>query len=301
MGKRSMRVGGRLTGGWVSPRLAAAAVGAAVLVAAPFVLSGEDGEPEDAAEQSHRSLALPWWETDPERADTRPTRSAETTPSDTYVVVGPVVGQPPNGAAPTRTGAPATASPTPRPPAKPAAPAKPVALPPGPTFSAIAGKSCPQDDSKGYQRIGPYTDGTRGWYSRSSGGWTGDGCDGDFDAVPMSGYADRDDTSAFTVWWFRTGAVRRGTCAISVHVPWSGNDRDVAGKPAYYNVIAGRSDYRRISGFKVYQTAARGSWVSAGTFPIYDGEIGVQMITRGQDPNQEHLASGQLKVACRAG
>jgi translation initiation factor IF-2 len=297
--------GARLTGGRVPPRLAAAAAGAALLVSVPLVLTTAGDEPgtSSTAEQSRRSLALPWWE---ESGSPRPSASMSGTtgdsPSDTYLIVGPVVeASPPRGAAKPRTSAPHRSSA----PATPSAPAKTVAPAPrpapGPTFSALAGKSCPQDASKGYQRIGPYTDGSRGWYSRSSGGWTGDGCGGDFDAVPMSGYADRDDTSAFTVWWFRTGAVRQGSCAISVYVPSSSDWRDVAGNPAYYNVIAGKDDYRRVSGFRIYQTASRGSWVSAGSYPVRDGQIGVQMITRGQDPNQEHLAAGQLKVACRAG
>ena len=268
--------------------LAAAAV-TVVLLLLVLVVSSLDstpgGHPTPAAKQG-TGTDQPWWAGLDETA--RPSSSTSPSPqasSDTYLIVGPET--PPSSPA----SAPASGS-------KPAnpAPKRPAAA----TFTAVTGDACQHDDSRGYQVIGRYTDGDRGWYGRSSGGWTGDGCSGAFDALPMSGFRDRDDTSAFVVWWFRPTNVRQGSCAISVYIPTGREYEDVAGRPAFYNVIGGKDDYRRTSGFKIDQVANRGRWINAGSYPLRNGQIGVQMVTRGEDPNNEHLAAAQVKAACRA-
>jgi hypothetical protein len=262
---------------------------AVVLLLVVLVVSSLDSSPGDhptpVARQGDGGNQ-PWW-----AGDEVPTSSVSPTPqasSDTYLIVGPETATP----SPTASASPGRKSPgggtAPKPPARVV------------TFTAVAGDGCEHDATRGYQVIGRYTDGERGWYGRSSGGWERDGCSGDFDALPMSGSADRDDTSAYVVWWFKPGNIRQGRCAISVYIPTGREFNDVAGSPAFYNVIAGKSDYDRIAGFRIDQVPNRGRWLFAGTYPMRDGEIAIQLVTRGEDPNGEHLAAAQVRAACRA-
>jgi hypothetical protein len=270
----------------------AVAVAVVVLLLLVLVVSSLDSSPGNhpvpAAGQGNSNQ--PWWAGDAIPGTPRP--SLTTPPSsDTYLIVGPEAKSP--------SATPSTS----RAPGKPGG--GPVAKPPpkgpiGATFSAVSGDGCPHDSTRGYQEIGRYTDGSRGWYSRTNGGWTGNGCRGWFDALPMSGSATSDDPSAFVVWWFKPTNMQQGTCAISVFIPTGNAFEDVAGKPAYYNVVAGQRNYQRVAGFRIDQIPARGSWVSAGSYPLRDGQIAVQMVTRGEDPNGEHLAAAQVKVACRS-
>ncbi len=263
-------------------RLVAAAAGV-VLLLTVLVVSSLDSSPGDHQPPATRNAGdQPWWAGDGGPDSPSPTAQPE---SDTYLIVGPETASP-------------SASPSPsRPPA--AAPAKPGNKPSGATFTAVAGDGCPHDATRGYAEVGRYTDGSRGWYSRSSGGWTGNGCSGSFDALPMSGFADQDDTSAFVVWWFKPANFRQGTCEISVYVPTGNDFQDVAGSPAFYNMFVRERDWVRTAGFRIEQIQARGSWVPAGSYPLRDGQITVQMVTRGEDPNGEHLAAAQVRASCR--
>jgi hypothetical protein len=278
------------------PLRLAVAGGVVVLLLVVLVVSSLDSSPGDQpmpAAKDGANANQPWWAAD--RLPDPPTPSSTTPSSDTYLIVGPETASPSASPSPprrTRTnpGVPGNAPPLRQPPPRLA-----VA-----TYSAIAGDGCRHDSTRGYQEIGRYTDGSRGWYSRSSGAWTGDGCSGSFDALPMSGSATRDDRSAYVVWWFKPSNLRQGNCTISVYIPTGREFEDVAGDPAYYNVVAGEGSYDRVSGFTVDQIANRGRWLTAGTFPLRDGQIAVQMVTRGQDPNGEHLAAGQVRTSCRA-
>jgi translation initiation factor IF-2 len=94
------------------------------------------------------------------------------------------------------------------------------------------------------------------------------------------------------VWSFRTSPVVAGTCQLGVFVPTGNSQQDVAGKPAWYRVSGGGT-------FTVDQVANRGSWVSAGTFPVRDGLLSITLLTRGADPGNEHLAAAQTRISCR--
>jgi hypothetical protein len=275
------------------PLRLAAAGACVVALLVVIVVTSLDSSPGDhptpAAKES-TSGNQPWWAADTP-PDT-PTPSPTSPTSDTYLIVGPETTSPSISPTPARprsgTGGQPAKPPVKQPPRAPAVP-----------FSAVAGDGCPHSSTRGYQEIGRYTDGSRGWYSRSSGGWTGDGCDGSFDALPMSGSATRDDRTAYVVWWFKPANLRQGSCTLSVYIPTGREYQDVAGDPAYYNVVAGEGNYDRISGFAIDQIANRGRWLTAGTFPLRDGQIAVQMVTRGQDPNGEHLAAAQVRASCR--
>jgi translation initiation factor IF-2 len=157
------------------------------------------------------------------------------------------------------------------------------------TFSAVAGEGCPTGS---FDRIGTYTSGSAGWYRKSQGGWSGDGCSGAYWAVPMSGDPARDEPGSAVVWSFHTSPVVAGNCQLGVFVPTGNSQQDVAGKPAWYRVSGGAT-------FAVDQVANRGSWVSAGTFPVRSGQLSITLLTRGADPGNEHLAAAQTRISCR--
>jgi hypothetical protein len=293
VGSQAVRGSGQQSPRKVPLRLAAAGVGVVLLLVVLVVssLDSSPGDPPTPAAKDGTDGNQPWWAAD--NPSEVPSPSSSTPPSDTYLIVGPETASPSTSPTPGRP--PGTSPGRPR-----SSPVKPPPRAPVVTFSGIAGDGCRHDSTRGYQEIGRYSDGSRGWYSRSSGGWTGDGCSGTFDALPMSGYATRDDTSAFVVWWFKPANLRQGSCTISVYIPTGREFEDVAGDPAYYNVVAGQGNYDRVSGFRIDQIQNRGRWLTAGTFPLRDGQIAVQMVTRGQDPNGEHLAAGQVRASCAA-
>jgi hypothetical protein len=168
-----------------------------------------------------------------------------------------------------------------------------------PTFSSIAGEGCQRSLQRGYDKVGVFTQGLEGWYLRSEGGRRGDGCDGSFTAVPMSGSPIRDQRGQFVMWWFVTRPVETGSCRVSVFVPDSLIKRDVAGRPAFYTVQAGRADSTRVGAFAIDQDLARGSWVDAGRYRVTNGEIAVKMGNRGVTDSLAHLGAGQVRVQCR--
>ena len=118
-------------------------------------------------------------------------------------------------------------------------------------------------------------------------------------AMPMSGSATRSDPQAYAVWWFKTGAVTSGQCSVSVYVP-AGSARDVAGRPAYYQVVRGKNDMRVVRQFTVNQAANHGRWVNAGAFPVSNGVFALRLVNRGVDAHGEHLAAAQVKVSCHS-
>ncbi|MEU7903469.1 hypothetical protein [Actinoplanes sp. NPDC049118] len=183
------------------------------------------------------------------------------------------------------------------------APTRTASPPPrGATFAAVSGESCPQSSDRGYRLSGWHSD----WYTRSSGGWRSDGCGGKVVAVPMSGSATKDDSDNVIVWWFRTGAVRAGSCSVGVYVPGTGNPKDAAGKPAHYLVRSTADiDGAVIGQFDVNQSANQGRWVDAGSYGTTTGELSVQLVTRGIDwgsgRDGDHLGVSALRVNCQAG
>jgi hypothetical protein len=203
----------------------------------------------------------------------------------------------PNG---DQSGAAAAVPPTvpPRPTVGTRSAAPPAPAPPStPRYVAVSGESCGQTSTSGY-----YTDGWfKAWYARSSGGWNGDGCTGRMIAVPMSGDAHTDDPDSVVVWWF--AAPELSSCAISVHVPMTGNVLDAAGAPATYFVFPSKdATGTPIGRFEVDQVHNQGRWLAVGSYGSASGQLSVRMVTRGIDwgPGREgaHLGVSALRVTC---
>lgn len=179
-------------------------------------------------------------------------------------------------------------------------PATPAQPPPVPTYTGVGGESCPQTSTAGYYNHGWSTD----WYS-GTGGWTADGCTGGSIHVPMSGNDTSDDLDNVVVWWFLTGPVSQGSCAVSMYVPKTANPLDDAGAPATYAVFESKSmTGTPVATLTVDQTTSQGKWASAGTVTVTDGQLAIRLMTRGIDwgdgRDGAHLGVSAAKVACTA-
>ncbi|MEV8095078.1 hypothetical protein [Kitasatospora sp. NPDC085879] len=173
--------------------------------------------------------------------------------------------------------------------------------PAAPTFTAVAGTGC-TNAGIGYDQNGWYTGGSSGWTTNTTGGYAGSGCSGKYVSVPMSGSASKD-AGKSVLWAFTTNPVPSGHCKISVYIPNNGDVKAVGGKPAYYTVQRYFSTGEgTISAFTIDQTANRGKWVNAGTFPVTNGKIAVMLHDRGIDfgsgAEQAHHAASAVRADC---
>ncbi|MGW3689303.1 adhesin [Streptomyces sp. NPDC005125] len=170
----------------------------------------------------------------------------------------------------------------------------------GYTYTAWAGPGCSTGE---YHEHGRFEDGDDGWYTVDSGGYRGSTCDGRFSAVPMSGSTTQDRGNTATWSWHLGGGYRE--CALTVFVPDSGRDRDVAGNPTVYRVLSNPDDAdSAYTGFAVRQTAHRGTPVDVSSYPVKGNTFAVQLIDRGRDWGDAelvgaHHAAAQLRVNCR--
>ncbi|MFE5960272.1 adhesin [Streptomyces rubiginosohelvolus] len=200
------------------------------------------------------------------------------------------------GAAPTRiVPGPGTAAPS------APAPSGTSSKPPtdGDRFTQWAGPGCA---TGAYEERGRFESGDAGWYTVENGGFDGDGCDGRFSAIPMSGSPTEDRGSTAT-WSWHLG---RGfsECALTVFVPDSGRPRDAAGEPTVYRVLSDPDDAdSAYTGFAVLQTEHRGSAVPVRSYPVKGDVFAVQLIDRGRDWGDArrvgaHHAAAQMRASC---
>ncbi|MFJ1751853.1 hypothetical protein [Kitasatospora sp. NPDC088134] len=183
----------------------------------------------------------------------------------------------------------------------PAVPAPNKTTPAAPSFTAVAGTGC-TNAGIGYDQNGWYTDGSTGWTTSTTGGYAGSGCSGKYVSVPMSGEAGKDYGKS-VLWAFTTSPINTGTCKLSVYIPNNTDVKAVGGKPAYYTVqryfTTGEGT---IGAFTIDQTANRGKWVNAGTFPVSNGKIAVMLHDRGIDygagADHAHHAAAAVRADC---
>ncbi|MFF7988835.1 hypothetical protein ACFZDG_03445 [Kitasatospora xanthocidica] len=163
----------------------------------------------------------------------------------------------------------------------------PVAAKPPAPVTAIAGPYC-----GGYRTNGWYDDGDKGWRNYS-GGYSGEGCNGTYAAMPMSG--DGNDKGNSVVWSFTLDKVT--SCTLAVYIPASGSLKQVGGNPSYYTVQSGSGS---AGSFTINQTASRGSWVTKGPFP-YRGPMSLTLHDRGIDwgaASGAHHAASAVRATC---
>jgi hypothetical protein len=171
-------------------------------------------------------------------------------------------------------------------------------------FVALTGYGCPASSQAGFSLQGMYSNGINGFVPVTAGGWARQGCHGTFEAIPMSGSATKPDPQNYARWTFRTGSITQGRCRVAVYVPDDKSIEHVGGAPAWYRVYDSADISGPLAGsFKVNELATRGTWVSAGSFPVSNGLFTVELESTGQDwhgnvVTHAHLAAAQLEVAC---
>ncbi|MQS98653.1 adhesin [Streptomyces jumonjinensis] len=169
-----------------------------------------------------------------------------------------------------------------------------------PVYRAWAGPGC--SGGGRYQEHGRYRDGEDGWYTRDGGGHRGDGCDGRFSAVPMSGSASKDSGGAATWSWYVGSGYTR--CSLEVVVPRGRRDADAAGDPTVYRVLADPDDaHSSLTVFEIDQTALRGRTTTVRNLPVHDQRLTVRLLDRGEDwggsREGAHHAAAQMRAECR--
>ncbi|WP_329210025.1 adhesin [Streptomyces sp. NBC_00683] len=167
-------------------------------------------------------------------------------------------------------------------------------------YSAWAGPGCTTGD---YAEHGRFENGDAGWYTVESGGFRDSSCDGRFSAVPMSG-SPTEDRGGSAVWSWHLGE-GFSECTLTVFVPSSVRDNDVAGNPTVYRVLSDPGDAdSAYTGFAVRQPEHRGEPVDVKSYPVKGDTFAVQLIDRGRDWGDTdlvgaHHAAAQLKASCR--
>lgn len=106
------------------------------------------------------------------------------------------------------------------------------------------------------------------------------------------------------VWsWYLGDGFRE--CALTVFVPRSVRDSDVAGAPSVYRVLSDPRDTdSAYTGFAVRQPEHRGTAVDVRSYPVKGDTFAVQLVDRGRDWGDAelvgaHHAAAQLKASCR--
>ncbi|MFJ4091167.1 hypothetical protein ACIPYS_06245 [Kitasatospora sp. NPDC089913] len=199
---------------------------------------------------------------------------------------------------------PAPQQPAPQPPPASQPPVQPPAAAKA-TYSAIGGGNC-STGSVAYAQHGYWEDGSKGWLSSSTGGYSGSGCNGKYVSMPMSGSDTKDDNDNSVVWTFSTAPVTTGSCTIAVYVPNNSDYKLVGGKPAYYTVQNSSTPNSGVIGdFSVNQTGSRGSWVTSKAFAVSGGKISVMLHSRGLDwagtaTDKAHIAASAVRADCTA-
>lgn len=169
----------------------------------------------------------------------------------------------------------------------------PLQTPAAHAYAAVSGWDCAAAPDHGFDIVGR----TSEWYTVASGGWTQDGCHGTFEAIPLSGAADRETSGQAALWWFVPGPAY-SRCDVAVYVPKAARPQDAAATLAAYVVLAGRNG-GVLAEFAVNQTTSPGRWVPAGTFPSGQEGLAVRLGNRGVPATSaSRLALAQVRVTC---
>ena len=138
---------------------------------------------------------------------------------------------------------------------------------------------------------------TSAWYTVASGGWTQDGCDGTFEAVPMIRSQATSEPSQVAEWWFTPSAAMT-RCTVLTYQPTSVPRPYAAATEAQFYVLSGQNG-SPLAGFVVDQAADPGSWATAGTYPVSPDGFAVELVDSGQPTTRGALlAITQVKVRC---
>ncbi|MEV6598528.1 hypothetical protein AB0M36_16870 [Actinoplanes sp. NPDC051346] len=171
---------------------------------------------------------------------------------------------------------------------KPVAPAPPKAVT---TYSAVSGWDCGVFDDHGFAAEGRQST----WVTVGEGGWTRDGCHGDYVVIPFAGAGSV--TPASVQWWFRPPTAMKN-CTVQVFVPTPDGSVFKPVPSVTYSVLNARGG-TEFARFSVRQAGSAGTWVTGGAYPVTKSGIAVRITSAGKAPfHKAMLAVGQLKVSC---
>jgi hypothetical protein len=171
-------------------------------------------------------------------------------------------------------------------------------------FSALTGPGCLSSPGAAYDRANRWdsAQGTASWSTRQ-GGHTQEGCDGGYEAIPVSGSPGHGD-GQYAYWSFAPG-YPDARCEIYVHVPDDESPLWVADTEAVYQIFSGPvPEGDAIAVFGLVQSQVRGAWVQVTGFTSPTEEFTVQLTNVGEDPlaDQEdasaHVAASAVRTSC---
>ncbi|MEU0491512.1 hypothetical protein ABZ249_19955 [Nocardiopsis sp. NPDC006139] len=173
------------------------------------------------------------------------------------------------------------------------------------SYLAVAGPGCPALPGASYGhegRWGGAEDANEGWATRP-GGYGGEGCAGEYDALPVSGDPEQGN-GQYAVWSFVPG--REGvSCELYVHVPDDESPLWLAPGEARYLIRPGvGTEQPPVAVFGFDQSQVRGGWVQVTGFVTPAAEFTVELTNAGADPlaAQEgasaHVAASAVRASC---
>ena len=163
------------------------------------------------------------------------------------------------------------------------------------SFTAVSGWDCGSGASYGFVTQGRASS----WYTVASGGWAQDGCHGQFESIPMTGGNTAGSANQVAEWWF-TPPAATGGCTVDVYRPAPAQRRDSAASAAQFYVLDGLGG-TRLGGFVLNEAADAGSWAAAGSFPVSQNGIAVELVGSGVPAFAgARLAITQVRVVCTA-
>lgn len=170
-------------------------------------------------------------------------------------------------------------------------------------YRALTGPGCAGgDDGSSYDSEGRWqsAEGSASWATRP-GGYDQEGCEGSYDAIPVSGDPERGDHQS-AAWTFAPGE-EGAVCEIYVHVPDDESPVWVASGEARYLIHPGEDDTEApVAVFGFDQSQVRGGWVQVTGFVSPSEQFTVRLTNAGEDPfpDQEHANAHVAASAMRA-
>lgn len=242
-------------------------------------------------------------------AAARPSRSPSPSPDAT---TSPAQITLPPSAGPRGAGTPvvrAAESPTPSAQSSAAAPAAAAQ-----SYSAVAGLNCSGSSTATYSDTeGYFTEGDKGWLRTSTGGYSGSGCTGEYEAIPMSGtagVANYNKTDFALYWWNFSAQFTTASCHFSLYVPDNTDETYVGGDPTYYYFWARNYQFgvsmEPTGDFGVDEVGELGNWVDESPFPVTTGQVTLKIVDAGVDygsagdPDYHHHAAAPVRSTCTA-
>ncbi|OOC53254.1 MULTISPECIES: serine/threonine-protein kinase [Nocardiopsis] len=171
-------------------------------------------------------------------------------------------------------------------------------------FLAVAGPGCQASPGASYTNAGRWdsAEGTSSWATRP-GGYAQEGCDGGYEALPVSGDPERGD-GQYAAWTFTPGEAGV-VCELYVHVPDDESPLWVSPGEARYQLFSGpAAEGSAVAVFGFDQARIRGGWVQVTGFTSPTEEFTVQLTNAGADAladrehTSAHVAASAVRASC---